>query len=303
MLTSLSKSVTQSGFIIHKQHFHVLRTIGDVWFTSLLSTQCEVTEGVLPEKFEKKCNNLMESNHFRRILSSAHDFPWLEWESLSHFIKIRETLTWANSFSISPARITNGPRTAYSIVMKWGLIFSSWRHLVDIFVLCWLDDMAESPELQTAAVMKCLFFCGDDKTRPTVPGDVKRVTKRLIAGRKENNELKAFCNGISSGLGICLRSLRFVDVILIHIKGRFVCQSAYRGIFTRMVVLRFWMRSSWNHYQSGLEVREDRRNGNELKCMKEFEFLMKLNILRTFLCPWTINSSSKDTKCFNPACS
>lgn len=52
--------------------------------------------------------------------------------------------------------------------------------------------MAESPELLIAAVMKRLFFCGDAKTRPAEPVDVKTLTKRLISGRKENNELKAF---------------------------------------------------------------------------------------------------------------
>lgn len=101
-------------------------------------------------------------------------------------------LTWANSFSISPARMTSGPRTAYSMVMKCGLMFSSWRHLVDIFAFCCGDEMAESPEFERAAVMKCLFLCGDDKARPTAPVDDKTLTKRLISGRKENNEFKAF---------------------------------------------------------------------------------------------------------------
>lgn len=96
-------------------------------------------------------------------------------------------LTWANSFSISPALITNGPRTAYSMVMKFGLMLSSWRHFVDILQLLWLYELLLFIELVTAAKMR-LFFCGDDKARPTVLVDVKTLTKRLISGRNENGK-------------------------------------------------------------------------------------------------------------------
>lgn len=40
-------------------------------------------------------------------------------------------LTWANSFSISTARITKGPRTAYSIVFTFGFRLSKFNTLLD----------------------------------------------------------------------------------------------------------------------------------------------------------------------------
>lgn len=44
--------------------------------------------------------------------------------------KKREQLTFSNSFSISPARMTRGPRTAYSITTKLGFMLPTFKHFI-----------------------------------------------------------------------------------------------------------------------------------------------------------------------------
>lgn len=65
------------------------------------------------------------------------------------------SLTFSSSFSISPARITSGPRTAYSMAMKLGLMLSKDSDFSDDGILLLLENELE---VELRADSKLIFY-------------------------------------------------------------------------------------------------------------------------------------------------